>query len=374
MSRSITAAFAVADCAAELSSENLIVPMSLRSLPAPSMTKTSTSAVTAVDSTKRMFSCPASFNGAMTNSVSGLKSMIWNPSTSLSGGVDIDVVAGLFVTRVDAPAQLLVHDPAQRKTTCHDYLLFERFRAGMGRGEVADVGFITKPGQLHLIDMSRRYVSVKQRSRSAGVCIPHALVGYTPGVDPVFASLSLDTPKGRLLAAAHQALCETQADPSGEDTEMVVQTFVDLVRRFMLAPTSRAARAPAADLPLALLLRDHAAASLHRADLDADTLARAFGVSRATVYRHFAGEGGVTRYVRNRRLDRCFYELAGASPKRGQIAAVSRRWHFHDATNFNRLFRERFDMPPSACLGSSAVMPKATCDQHAIVRSWLDRL
>lgn len=297
------------------------------------------------------------------------------PEDSAGVDIEINIVAGLFVTRVEAPAQILVHDPAQRKAGCHDYLLFERFTAGTGRGEVGDVCFTTRPQQLHLIDMSRRYVSVKRRSRSAGVCIPHALIGYTPGVEPAFASLALDTPKGRLLAAAHRALCETQAAPAGDDTRIVAETFIDLVRRLMLAPQSRETPARDAPLPMACLLRDHATASLHRADLDAETLARTFGISRATVYRHFAEEGGVARYVRNMRLDRCFYELAGTPPKRGQIAAVSRRWHFHDATNFNRLFRERFDMSPSACLGSGAATPRRpACDQTGIVRAWLNQL
>lgn len=289
--------------------------------------------------------------------------------------IEIDELEGLFLAKLASPAEMLVHDPATHKDACHDYLLFERFYEGGGHAEVADVGYDVAPSRLHLIDMSQRYVSVKERCLSRGICIPHAALGYARGEEPVMTSLELDSPKGRLLAAAHTELVATQADGSAEDAALIAQTFVGLVRQLMLGPEPGNAPADDHELPLALLLQDYVATNLHRPDLDVDTLTSMFGISRATLYRHFESEGGVARYIRNRRLDRCFFELAGAKVERGQAAATARRWHFTDATHFNRLFRARFGTSPSACL-STRTHPGAGApsDQLGIVTNWLDRI
>lgn len=289
--------------------------------------------------------------------------------------IEIDELEGLFLAKLASPAEMLVHDPDTRKDTCHDYLLFERFYAGGGRAEVAGVGYDVAPSRLHLIDMSQRYVSVKDRCLSRGICIPHAALGYARGEEPVMTSVALDSAKGRLLAAAHAELVAMQADGAAEDAALIAQTFVAMVRQLMLGPEPGIGPAGDRDLPLTLLLQDYVATHLQRPDLDVDTLTNAFGISRATLYRHFEKEGGVARYIRDRRLDRCFFELAGAKVERGQVAATARRWHFTDATHFNRLFRARFGTSPSACL-STQTRPGAGApsDQIGIVTNWLDRV
>lgn len=290
-------------------------------------------------------------------------------------GIELEIsnLDELFLSKVAAPSQLLVHDPTIHKAVCHDYLLFERFYEGGGRAEVADVRYDVAPSRLHLIDMSQRYVSVKERSFSRGICIPHAALGYARGEEPVLSSVVLDTPKGRLLATAHAELVAIHADRTAEDVALIAQTFVGLVRQLMLGSKPGDAPSDDRDLPLTLLLQDYVATNLHRPDLDVDTLTSVFGVSRATLYRHFEKEGGVARYIRDCRLDRCFAELSRAKMERGQVAATARRWHFTDATHFNRLFRARFGASPTACLSSgTGAGSGAPSDQTGIVAQWLE--
>lgn len=292
-------------------------------------------------------------------------------------GVDIDIQQSedLFITKLSAPAQMLVHDPANSKEVSHDYLLFERFHAGAGRGEVADVGFTIAPERLHLIDMSQRYVTTQDPGRSQGICIPHAALGYARVEEPAFKSLELNSAKGRLLASAQAELVTAQTHGTAEDAALIGQTFVELVRRFMLNPEQSEGANQNEDLPLALLLRDYVTVNLHRGDLDTDTLSSVFGVSRATLYRHFERDGGVSRCIRNRRLDKCFFELAGAKAVRGKIAAVAHRWHFTDATRFNRLFRQRFGISPSQCLSSGRhIGGRAPSEQVRIGQKWFEQI
>lgn len=284
-------------------------------------------------------------------------------------------IGALLTTKIETPAQVLIHDPQLQRGVCHEYLLFERFYSGGGRGEVGDVGFQAGCERLHLIDMSQRYVSVKNRSRSRGVLVPHAALGFNPSVDPSFFSVDLDSPEGRVLAAAHQALLDSIERATQGDALRMADAFVDLLRRLMLRRELNPDAAPDSDFTLGLLMRNYVKTELPRQDIGAAQLALAFKVSRATVYRHFEDEGGVKRYIRDRRLDRCFFELAGSKPSRGRIKAVAERWKFADASHFNRMFRERFGLSPSECCVSST-LPKTELDGPVIdlTRRWMDDL
>ena len=264
-------------------------------------------------------------------------------------GVEIEArqACSLLLTQLEAPAQMLVHDPESRKSVDHDYLLFERFYQGGGAGEVADIVFAVRPSRLHLIDMSRRYVSRKIDSTSRGVLIPHGVIGFQRGVDPTFATVDIASPGGRLLIAAHDVLVAT--NQTAEEVSEIALAFVDLVRRFMLR---RACATFVVDdnRLTGRLLREYIQANLDKPDLDSDRLIATFGISRATLYRHFREDGGVSRFIQNRRLDRCFFEFAGSPQTRGLISRVAKRWCFQDAPSFNRSFQKRFSVAPSDCL------------------------
>jgi AraC-like DNA-binding protein len=242
-------------------------------------------------------------------------------------------------------------------------------------GEAGGLEFSVVPEKLHLIDMSRRYVSAK-RSTSQGVLIPHAAIGYTPGDDPAVHTVQLESAAGRILAAAHRALVSASLNDDHEEKKAIEGAFVELVRRLMLGQQPPGDTAPQQDLSGALLVRNLVAENLEHDRLDANYLCAAAGMSRATLYRHFADEGGVTHYIRNRRLDRCFFEFAGSAPERGRIKTIAERWHFTDASHFNRLFRERFGRCPSDCLASSDTKPPvdAPSELRNLSRTWLGQL
>ncbi len=89
---------------------------------------------------------------------------------------------------------------------------------------------------------------------------------------------------------------------------------------------------------------------LHHPDLGVVQLCRQFAVSRRTLYRMFANDGGVARYVTERRLARAYDALSAASPSRGLIKAVALTLGFADQRQFGRVFRQRYAMAPSDAL------------------------
>ena len=144
--------------------------------------------------------------------------------------------------------------------------------------------------------------------------------------------------------------------------------------------------APGKDAPTAVAdarqaaMRRHIERNLHDLGLGVESLCRAFGVSRATLYREFATESGIARYITRRRLDWAFRELASRPPARGRVRAACERWGFDSASHFNRLFRARFGISPSDAMSlgeepaPAAPSPGLDRCQFLDLRPWLRRI
>lgn len=85
---------------------------------------------------------------------------------------------------------------------------------------------------------------------------------------------------------------------------------------------------------------------LHNEELDDEMVSRAMGISSRQMARIFALRGdSVSRYIWNRRLERCREDiLANASETVSQIAF---RWGFNHSAHFSRRYKSRFGETPS---------------------------
>ncbi len=139
-----------------------------------------------------------------------------------------------------------------------------------------------------------------------------------------------------LTAAGSATPSEPARDPMNDPVE------IPQISRY-LAKHGQESRAEA----VRAYIEDH----LDDPDLGVDRLCRRFALSRRTVYRMFADDGGVGRYLTERRLARAFGALGAASPSRGLINAVALDCGFDDQRRFRRLFRQRFAIAPSDAVG-----------------------
>ncbi|KQP43158.1 hypothetical protein ASF44_06205 [Pseudorhodoferax sp. Leaf274] len=87
---------------------------------------------------------------------------------------------------------------------------------------------------------------------------------------------------------------------------------------------------------------------LARVDLGPDDLARAFGLSRATLYRLFEPLGGVAAYILDRRLNRALQAITAPHPAHPRLKQLAHAVGFAHPTSFSRAFKKRFGMPPHA--------------------------
>lgn len=111
--------------------------------------------------------------------------------------------------------------------------------------------------------------------------------------------------------------------------------------------------------------------------INIDAVAHAGGVSRATLYRAFDGEGGVNRFIQDRRLHHARGALRrrrGASPT---IAEISHRYGFASPNHFSRLFRACYNYSPSE-VGAPESPPDVSMStgpiRHDILVDWMKNL
>jgi AraC-like DNA-binding protein len=86
--------------------------------------------------------------------------------------------------------------------------------------------------------------------------------------------------------------------------------------------------------------------------LDADHLCERFGLSRSNLYRQFERVGGVTTFIRNRRLEAAFDDLNTSARRSGRIDAIARGRGFASEDSFARAFRRRYGFSPKDMQGT----------------------
>ena len=82
-------------------------------------------------------------------------------------------------------------------------------------------------------------------------------------------------------------------------------------------------------------------------DIEIPMVARAAGVSRASLYRLFEPYGGVRTYIRRRRLFRCLRDLTRVCNTNRSIGEIAYGHGFTNEAHFSRAFKREFGMTPS---------------------------
>jgi AraC-like DNA-binding protein len=271
---------------------------------------------------------------------------------SLRAGWAVHPLDCLIISDATFTAMRFEHDPKKLHLYNNDYLLLEFYESGCGRGLVGQSPTYIDAQRIHLIDFSRHYRTVTGTVRTKGVLIPHVAVGYDPSREDSYYSLAADSPKGRMLTAAFQALFEQLPSIDGSMAPDLAAAFARLVGSLLLSKRpslDQAAFTRARYDSICMFIEQH----LDDPGLNAELLSRIFHLSRAGLYRLFKAHHGIDSYIRDRLLEQCFQDLRVAVPGRIRVREVAERWGFDNASHFHHRFKRRFGMTPSECLGIS---------------------
>ncbi len=159
--------------------------------------------------------------------------------------------------------------------------------------------------------------------------------------------LKAHSPAGAVIGATMLAFARSAAKMTLIEFDALAEGLVALAAK-SVAPILVRASDGAALPPLAsfVAVRRYIDRKLVEPDLSADSIAAAFGLSRASLYRLFEPAGGIAKYIRKARLSRAFQEITVAELSNRRIGHIAYALGFKNVSAFSRLFHEVYGVTP----------------------------
>ena len=193
-------------------------------------------------------------------------------------------------------------------------------------------------------------------------------------------ALAGGTPAAAVIGGNLKLFAEQAERLTPRELDGFLHGFVALIGK-AASPLFDRARGLDGRKPLAsfVSIRRHIDQNLRSPALSADTLARTFGLSRASLYRLFEPVGGVASTIRSARLNRAYQDIVATESANRRIAPVAYRLGFKNLNAFNRLFKETYGVSPGAARdralrGLADLRPGGPSDQELSLGGWLRRL
>jgi AraC-like DNA-binding protein len=205
-----------------------------------------------------------------------------------------------------------------------------------GRIEAGDVAIFdyARPFRSAVTDYGNLMVIVARESVPAALLAlePHGLI--FPG----------ESGAARLIGAAMQEFYARADQLTVSEAEAAIEGIVALTTACARARLAGDEADHVKSKRTAAL--DYIDAHLGNAQLGPDEIAKVARVSRASLYRLLATEGGIRAVLLKRRLDEALRLLLADNRDERSLTEVSRRCGFGGTSQFSRAFRARFGAPP----------------------------
>jgi AraC-like DNA-binding protein len=188
-----------------------------------------------------------------------------------------------------------------------------------------------------------------------------------------------DTPFGQLMGEHLLALRRHGAQLTRAEGEAAVRATAHLIAGALGgAPSSAepvaAISAISGKRALLTQMRSHIEQNLTESALDAKGLCDRFGMSRATLYRLFEPEGGLGRYIQQRRLCRAFTQLTSPRYRHWRIIDIALDSQFGSDATFIRAFRRQFAITPGELRARAELAWAGVRPPLESPETWLERI
>ncbi|MGZ2746357.1 helix-turn-helix domain-containing protein [Burkholderia stagnalis] len=205
------------------------------------------------------------------------------------------------------------------------------------------------PGDICVMDLARTFDSRVEAGATLTTAVPRKALEHALGRRDLHgAVLKAGRPITQLLVDFLHGLMAVSARLSASES-FAAQDAMTALLAAGLAGEDVAGRDTASALTDVLRERvvEFIDANLTRPELNPDLLMRRFRISRAHLYRTFADDGGVSRVIRNKRLDAAYLALRHPRGRERSIAEIAAECGFTSNAQFLRAFRTHFGVTPS---------------------------
>jgi AraC-like DNA-binding protein len=258
-----------------------------------------------------------------------------------------------------------------------DHIVAHMRVSGRARLEIGGREQDCAPGDICLFDLSQPLSARSTDYRAITVVLPRPLFGDRQGaLDAVHgAVIRGSSPFGRMLNDHLRSLSAHAVGFSEPEAAAAAEATAALLGAAALGlPEDDRAADLLERAPLLLAIRRFIEAELMSADLDAETIGQRFGVSRSALYRLFVPLGGVSGYIRQRRLARAYRDLVAGDGRSARISEVAYRWRFESPAHFAQAFRAEFGCAPRDVRARAGTETDRAASQEppAPTETWVD--
>lgn len=215
-------------------------------------------------------------------------------------------------------------------------------------GDIDGVNVSGRPGTVHVRHLSRPSAARVAAVDAITIALPRE-VAPAWLLEPQYHGACIDGGRvvGRVLVNHMTALAAAAPGMSLEEGVAAVRAALTLAEQ---AFRSSGRFSPDQTLALYAGIRASATALIDKRltdpELDVGSLIRALGVSRATLFRAFAGAGGINANIRQRRLQSAREALVRRSGRKPTVAEIAHTHGFVSESHFSRLFRAAYGESP----------------------------
>lgn len=258
-------------------------------------------------------------------------------------------IGPILFGRTRSSAQRFIRDEQVIARGGDHHVLVQLYVSGGYQGDAAGLPIRVRPGDICVLDLAATFRTEAGAFDNLTMAVPRALLGARlPNLDNLHGVvLPHDRGMTRLLGRHLLAIDEIAPELEAPQADELVDATLALLAATLVRAESGNGRGEAIDGSLPLAIRRHIDANLADPALGASAIARHFGVSRATLYRLFAGYGSISDYIRREWLRRSLQDLRADTGKRAHVGRIARRWGFGSDASFARAFRATYGVSPT---------------------------
>lgn len=206
-----------------------------------------------------------------------------------------------------------------------------------------------RSGDVFFLDMTQPVESQATEFSNLTLVIPRHMLTLGLGVTERFhgATLSGQSAMGHLLREHLQNLWAVARTVNSIEASAIGQALVDTVSTyFSAAPAPETPYLPGVAISLRETIRNHIDQNLALPDMSIEYLVRRFNVSRSYLGLLFKPLGGLSYYIRDRRLRRAYMLLKRSDQSGRNVGDIATSLGFSSPALFSRVFRQAFGISP----------------------------
>jgi AraC-like DNA-binding protein len=292
-------------------------------------------------------------------------------------------LATLILSCIRAPALTYTRPVELIEASGMDHILVQLYASGGFAGRAGTRPIAVEPGTICVFDLGQTMQTETTDCHIITLVLPRALLEPMLEDVSVVHGLVMDArnPLTSLVAGFMQALVEKAPKIELAQAGNVARaTLALVVNAIAEAGISRAGERGGIVSSQFRDILTYIDQHLSEPGLQTETLVEAFGLSRAKLYRLFEDIGGVSNYIRRRRLAAASLYLASPAHKAWRISQIAFACGFSSEENFSRNFKTQFGLTPRDAREQSTdaltakiwSQPGASPTQEAII--WMKTL